>query len=232
MDLNDPQLQAVIAAAASTAVSQYVRDNPPQSGFLGRSGDRGPLGIDDLEGSSFGRPRWNPSDVGFFNSMYEDKSTAFGASPMEHTPKETYFRDVHLFLEHARDVVSLKGDELVRINLWTCLKGFVLEWWLTKLYENDKRFVKLGNKLDEWERMLIKRFKPSFSIAIDSLLRERYILRDAGNHRESRKYVQRILRGAKDVKFTDVGNQIDIIYNGLDAELRRDIRRSKEGTRL
>ena len=48
--------------------------------------------------------------------MYEDKSIASGASPMEHTPKETYFRDVHLFIEHARDVASVKSDDLVRIN--------------------------------------------------------------------------------------------------------------------
>ena len=229
MDLNDPQLQAIIAAAASAAVSQYVRDNPAQPG---PPGERGPPGTDGLDGGSAGQPRWNPSDVGFFNPMYEDKSAASGAPSMEHTPKETYFRDVHLFLEHARDVASLKGDELVRTNLWTCLKGPALEWWLAELSENDKRLAKLGNKLDEWERMLIDRFKSPTNVAIDSLLKEKYTLRDAANRREPREYAQRILRASKDAKFTDVRNQLDVIYNGLDSELRRDIRRPKDGTTL
>ena len=67
--------------------------------------------------------RWNASDIGFFNPMYEDKSIVSGASPMEHTPKETYFRDIYLFLKYARDVAGIKGDKLVRINLWICFKG-------------------------------------------------------------------------------------------------------------
>ena len=49
MDLNDPQVQAVIVAAASAAVAQYVRDNPPpqpQQGPPGPPGDRGPPGSD------------------------------------------------------------------------------------------------------------------------------------------------------------------------------------------
>ena len=85
----------------------------------GPPGERGPPGLNGLDATvGNAQPsRWNPSDVGFFNPMYEDKSIASGASPMEHTPKETYFRDVHIFLEHARDVASIKGEELVRTNI-------------------------------------------------------------------------------------------------------------------
>ena len=164
--------------------------------------------------------------------MYDDKSVASGAAPIEHTPKETYFRDVHLFLEHARDVGSIKNKELVRTNLWTCLKGPALEWWLTELFENDKRLAKLGNKLDEWERMLIERFKAPTNVVIEVLLKERYTLRDSSNQREPQEYTQRILRAAKDAKFTNVRNQLDVIYNGLDAKLRQDFRRPKDSTKL
>ena len=61
--------------------------------------------------------KWNPGDIGFFNPMYEDKSIASGAALMEYTGKETIFRDVHLFLEYTRDVVNIKGLDLVRVNL-------------------------------------------------------------------------------------------------------------------
>ena len=164
--------------------------------------------------------------------MYDDKSVASGAAPMKHTPKESYFRDVHLFLEHARDVGSIKNKKLFRTNLWKCLKGPALEWWLTELSKNDKRLAKLGNKLDEWERMLIERFKAPTNVAIEALLKERYTLRDASNHREPREYTQRILRAAKDAKFTNVRNQLDVIYNDLDTKLRQDLRRPKDSTKL
>ena len=55
--------------------------------------------------------------MGFFNPMYKDKSVTFGASLMEYTLKEIYFRDIHLFLKYARNVASIKGDKLVRTNL-------------------------------------------------------------------------------------------------------------------
>ena len=80
--------------------------------------------------------------------------------------------------------------------------------------------------------MLIERFKAPTNVAIEALLKERYTLRDASNHREPREYAQRILRAAKDAKFTNVRNQLDVIYNGLDAKLRQDLRRPKDSTKL
>ena len=51
------------------------------------------------------RTMYNGQD--FFHRVYDDKSVASGAAPMEHIPKDTYFWDVHLFLKHARDVASI-----------------------------------------------------------------------------------------------------------------------------
>ena len=53
----------------------------------------------------------------FFNSIYKNKSVAFDTSLMEYTLKETYFRNMYLFLKYTRDVASIKKDKLVRINL-------------------------------------------------------------------------------------------------------------------
>ena len=60
------------------------------------------------------------------------------------------------------------------------------------------------------------------------MLRERYIMTDASNRRESREYTQKILRLAKDTGMTIVKNQLDIIFNGIDLELRRDIKYSNK----
>ena len=87
--------------------------------------------------------------MGFFNPIYNDKLITSGAALIEYTSKETYFRDVYLFLEYARNVASLKGEKLVYTNLWIYFKGPILAWWLSKLSENDKRLIKLRNKLEE-----------------------------------------------------------------------------------
>ena len=164
--------------------------------------------------------------------MYEDKTIASGAAPMEHMAKETYFRDVHLFLEHARDEANIKGVALIGTNLWTCFKRPALGTWLCELSENDKRLAKLGDKLDEWERMLIDKFKAPANVAMDTLLKEKYTLRDASQRREPGEYAQNILRASKDAGFTSTKNQLDVIYNGIDPELRRGVRRPKEKTTI
>ena len=53
-----------------------------------------------------------------------------------------------------------------------------MNWWLGEISENDKRLIKLGEKLDEWERMLIRRFRESVNITMDLILKEKYTLRD------------------------------------------------------
>ena len=49
--------------------------------------------------------------------MYKNRSITFDASLMKHILKETYFRDIYLFLKYTRDVASIKNNKLVRINL-------------------------------------------------------------------------------------------------------------------
>ena len=49
--------------------------------------------------------------------MYKNRSITFDASSIKYTSKETYFRDMHLFLKYARNVASIKDNELIRLNL-------------------------------------------------------------------------------------------------------------------
>ena len=73
--------------------------------------------------------------------------------------------------------------------------------------------------------MLTNRFKESATVVIDAVLRERYIIRDASSRRESREYAQKILRSVKNTEMTLIKNQLDIVYNDIDLELRRDIKK-------
>lgn len=48
ININDSQIPALIATAASAAVAQQVRDKPPQQGPTGPSGDQGLSKIDSV----------------------------------------------------------------------------------------------------------------------------------------------------------------------------------------
>ncbi|MCJ1226973.1 hypothetical protein MMC12_003628 [Toensbergia leucococca] len=88
----------------------------------------------------------------------------------------------------------------------------------------------LGNDVTEWTRLLIARFKQPSNLAIDAMLNEKFTMRDASNHREPREFTVKMLRSAKDAGLSIVKVQLDIVYNGIDLELRRDIPRLTDHT--
>ena len=231
------QLQHMIDAA----IDSYVQRHPPAPGPPGPQGPQGPPGPQGDDGLNAGgagnpNPRWNAADVGFFDPMYDDKSVDTGG-PIAHTSKDTYFRDVHYFIRRANDIATVKGADMVRQNLWTCLRGTALAWWTGELTDNEKLMTTLtagpDDKLQQWTRMLHSRFKPPSNIALEALQNERYTLRDAANRREPREYAQKILRLAMDASLDNVKNQLDTIYNGIDSSLRKgDIKRPKDGSTI
>ena len=80
------------------------------------------------------------------------------------------------------------------------------------------------NDLIEWIIRLINRFKKFNNIIFQSLLIQRYTIRDIVNHRELRKYAQKIIQTAKDVDM-NFQNQLNLIYNDIDVNVRADIMR-------
>jgi hypothetical protein len=58
--------------------------------------------------------------------MYDNKST-FTEEFIEHVDKNTYFRNVHLFLKRVKDVIRVKDVNQVRENLFICLRRLTLQ---------------------------------------------------------------------------------------------------------
>ena len=50
--------------------------------------------------------QWYTADLGFFDPNYENKSVTTGEAT-EHADKDTIFRDVHLFIERAKDIAAV-----------------------------------------------------------------------------------------------------------------------------
>lgn len=201
------------------------RATPGQPGQPGPPGPPGPPGQPGEPGEANGAgvmPRFLSSDVGFFDPFYDGKSNDTGAG-IEHAGKETYFRDVTMFIDRIRDVARVKGAELLRNNLQICLRGEALEWYTCQLTDNEKRLMTYGNHVDEWNTALLERFGPTKALGMATIVKERYSHSDAIRHREPREYAMTIIRAAKIAKLGDVHNQLDIIWNGLDVEFQSDI---------
>ena len=63
---------------------------------------------------------------------------------------------------------------------------------------------------------------------MNSLVQQRYTLKNIVVQRESRKYAQKIIRLIKNVDMINVFNQLDLIYNDIDIDVRIDtLRRFK-----
>ena len=174
--------------------------------------------------------RWNAQDVGFFDPYYENKTIATGG-PVTHSGKDTFFRDVHLFVSRIKDIAAVKNAKLVRKNLWTCLRGRALEWWQSFLTDEQKRLVKLGDGVEEWVAALEKRFKKSPAESLNTLSNAKYTFEDARRHRDPVDYALQISKAAK-ATGVPVFSQLYFMYNGLETEFRRDLTRPTAATTM
>ena len=84
------------------------------------------------------------------------------------------------------------------------------------------------NKFIEWITLLLKQCRKFNNVVLQNLLKKRYIIRDAANRRESRKYVQKIFKEVKNCRINE-RNQLNFIYNDINIEIRmNNLRRSRD----
>ena len=70
--------------------------------------------------------RWNAEKLRFFDSMYDNKSINT-EQVMKHVEKNIYFRDVHLFIDRAKNMTVIHDEQFVRENLFICLRETTLQ---------------------------------------------------------------------------------------------------------
>lgn len=127
-----------------------------------------------------------------------------------------------MFIDRAKDYATVTSDDVVKKNLFTCLRGDALRWYTSEMIEAEKRLLRYGEGLAEWETALTERFKESPAVAAKILANARYTFDDARRMREPREYAQTIVRAVKatgEITFT----QLLTIYNGLEVEFQRDV---------
>ena len=95
-----------------------------------------PAGNEDAAANNHSRP-WNAKELGFFDDNYGGKTVHTGGSAIEHVNSRAIFRDIHLFLERAKDLAATRGA-VVRENLEMSLLGSAMDWWLGELSGAEK----------------------------------------------------------------------------------------------
>ena len=218
--ITDAQLQRMLDAAADKAVQAYIQRNPPQPGPPGPPGPQGQQGIDGASGSGGSGPHWRPEELGFFDPQLP---ASYGVGPMVRDGKDLYYRNVHLFCERVLDLATTKGQELVRANLNTCLRGSALTWYTAALSRLERTGLRNLELEEGWIKELTNRFKPNHATAINSVIAERYTIADVRSGRDPSEYVQQIVSNAKDANFHDTQQQLTWAWRNLDPGLKRDI---------
>jgi hypothetical protein len=175
--------------------------------------------------------RWNSADIDFFDSNFDEKF-AFIDEAVIHANKNIYYRDVHVFVERIKKMIIILESEMIKKNLSSCLRESVLMWHTVELFDVSRRILFYEENVNEWIQTFIVRFKTQITIVIVNLLKERYILTNAKRNRKSREYAQKIIRWAKFAKMTSSFNQLNIVYNDINAEFRRDLKKSFKNTTI
>jgi GTP:adenosylcobinamide-phosphate guanylyltransferase len=93
--------------------------------------------------------RWNFADIDFFDSNFDEKF-AFTNEALIHADKNTYYKDVHVFVERIKKMIIVLELDMIRKNLLSCLRDFVLMWHTIELSNVFKRILSYDENVDEW----------------------------------------------------------------------------------
>lgn len=103
--------------------------------------------------------RWMANALGFFDPNYDDK-TVHTAPAIEHAGKDTFFRDIHLFIDRATQLSATQSFKLVRDNLWLSLRGSAISWYTSEAQSRKPQSNK-GQCTSFWPTLILQRLQIS-----------------------------------------------------------------------
>ena len=104
-----------------------------------------------------------------------------------------------------------------------CLRGIVQEWYEAELEFKNRDALKQDHQLDNWEKVIIDRFKIDQSEALKLFVKNVYTVENVRSKRSVSSYVQQVIRHAKNAEFILFNNQLNWAWMNLAAFLQRDV---------
>ena len=166
---------------------------------------------------------YNSTDFGFFDPNYNEKFIHTDEI-VKHFEKNTFFRNVHFFVNKTKNMIVSKKKQFICDNLWFSFWKIVFNWWISKISLNEKKLIKTMLKADQlviWFILLFSRFKQFVFITQKTLQKQRYTLKNATAKREFWKYSTKIFWLSKNANYIFSFFQMNEIYNGLDYQLKK-----------
>ena len=165
--------------------------------------------------------QFKASDVDFFDLKFDE---SYGPGDVVQIERNTYYKNVYLFVKRIRDIVIIMKGEKIKINLFNCLRGVVQIWYtknLSNLKKNALRFLNEG--AEKWCEILIQKFKKSISSALQTFIIEKYILNDVRAQRNISSFVFQIMKHVKNANINDLHEQLTWTYNVIASKFVRDV---------
>ena len=75
------------------------------------------------------------TDVGFFDFKLKD---FYDADDVIQVDRDVYYRNVFLFVKRIKNAVTLHETEIVRVNIFSCLRG-IAQIWYTEGFNDLKK---------------------------------------------------------------------------------------------
>ena len=183
----DVNIQRLLNVVVNRAMNVYVRRNSFQQNSLDSLDSSKAQSIVDVVDDENDTSLWRSEKLDFFDFHF---SAFYDSDSMIKNDKDFYYRNVHFFCERIRDLIIIKDDDVVRINLNTCFRDTALIWYTIEL-KSLKRFDFRNLDVDEsWIKKLKQRFKSNHVVVINFLISKRFIIVDVRNDREFFNYIQ------------------------------------------
>jgi hypothetical protein len=212
-------------------LADHLRANPGRlRGPCGPTGAAGAVGVAGEHG------HWRADEVGFF---FPDLHPSYGSSDIVTIEKDSFYRNASVFLDRLDDIVKLKGGDIVRNNVPTCLRSAALQWYTAELAEDETNILRnpltTNNPLDpihRWKVAIRRRWDPPASVALQNFMSTKYTLPMALSGNSMIQYFSTKIRLAKEAGFDNVYQQLLAVWNGLDIDIREHIPEPDEDTTM
>ena len=127
-DVNTQKIINEIAIkVANKIVEIYIKRNFFQIDSVDSSDFRNSSNFNDVNDDDEKNinSQWNAIDLNYFDFKHE-KLNIFADDVITQIDKNVYFKNVHLFLRRARNMIKFKKTDLIRENFWICFKKNVM----------------------------------------------------------------------------------------------------------
>ena len=142
---------------------------------------------------------------------------------MKQVGNHLFYRDVNVFVDRLRDIVTYKGEDLVKANIQATLRGSAVHWFNSQLTDLEKEALRVLPLEDGWFKSLCKRFRPNPFNALNRMNSLSYGYDDVRAGRLPQSFAEDVIRYARAAEITDPFNQMSLIWIRLDPYLRRDV---------